>query len=175
MQNEAPPEIRRSLCCRDDDMEFQNRKNIRLKDYDYSTPGYYFVTVCTKDKQKLLCDIVGTVLLDGPKVRLTEYGKIVDRRLLEMADFYEKIKIDKYVVMPNHIHLLLHIPGCEYTHSGSVVPTNSKVGRFVGTFKRLSNRECCLELWQSRSHDHIIRGERDYRKIWEYIDANPAK
>ena len=156
-------------------MELPKRKTIRLKDYDYNTPGYYFVTVCTKEKRKLLCDIVGTVLLDGPKIQFTGYGKIVDRHLREMTDFYDSVKIDKYVVMPNHVHLLLCIPGCGNGPSGRTVPTVSKIGRFVGTFKRLCNRECGMDLWQSRSYDHIIRGDKDYREIWEYIDNNPAK
>lgn len=157
------------------------RKTIRLKDYDYSTPGWYFITICTKGKEKLLCQIVGTAVPGGPQVQLTGYGKIVDRRLREMSDFYDTVKIDKFVVMPNHIHLLIHIsedcggPGeIPGGPSGTTVPT-SVIGRFVGTFKRLCNRECGKNIWQSRSYDHIIRNEADYQEIWTYIDQNPAK
>ena len=155
-------------------MVLPKRKNVRLHGFDYNTPGYYFITICTKDKQKLLGEIVGTGLLDGPKNQLTEYGQIVAGRLKLMADFYPDIKLEKYVVMPNHVHLLLHITGTMRTQA-SIDAVNSKISKFVGTFKRLCNRECGINLWQSRSHDHVIRGEQDYLKIWQYIEENPLR
>ena len=156
-------------------MDKPKRKTIRLKEYDYNTPGYYFITFCTKDKKKLLCDIVGTGLLDGPKVYLTAYGEIANRQLQYMKEFYEDIRLEKYVIMPNHIHLLLQILDVGNGPSGRPVPTNSKIARFVGTFKRFCNKKYHFDIWQGRSHDHIIRSEKDYLKIWEYIDNNPAK
>ena len=155
-------------------MELPNRKTVRLKDYDYSTPGYYFVTLCTKEKKKLLCDIVGTGVLDGPQVRFTAHGEIARKHLEEMANFYRDVKLEKYVIMPNHIHLLLHVYGVDGP-SGRPVPTNSAISKFVGTLKRFCNREYGVNIWQARSHDHIVRGEKDYLKIWAYIDHNPAK
>ncbi len=156
-------------------MEFPKRKSTRLKDYDYSQDGYYFITICTKDKQKLLCDIVGTGILDGSQIELTEYGRIANRQLEIMTDFYDDIKIDKYVIMPNHIHLLIKIIRSDDGPSGTPVPTNSKISNFVGTFKRLCNKQYGKNIWQYRSYDHIIRGEEDYREIWQYIDSNPAR
>ncbi len=157
------------------------RKTTRLKEYDYSAPGWYFITICTKGKEKLLCQIVGTAVPGGPQVQLTRYGEIADRRLREMSDFYDTVKIDKFVVMPNHVHLLIRIlEDCSNLReipggpSGTTVPT-SVIARFVGTFKRLCNRECGKNIWQSRSYDHIIRNEADYQEIWNYIDQNPAK
>ena len=151
------------------------RKRIRLKGYDYNLPGYYFITICTKNRQKLLCDIVGTGLPDGPAVHYSQYGQIVLTRLEKMTDFYEDIKIDKYVIMPNHVHLLLCILEMPGMRSKISAPSNAKISRFIGTFKRFCNRDMGQNIWQGRSHDHIVRGEADYRKIWEYIDNNPAR
>jgi len=156
-------------------MEKPKRKSTRLKAYDYNTPGYYFLTICTKDRQKLLCDIVGTGLPDGPQVHLTKHGQIADGQLQTMKDFYPDIRLDKYVIMPNHIHLLVQLMDGGSGPSGRPVPTDSKIARFVGTFKRFCNKQYGGNIWQNRSHDHVVRGERDYMKIWEYIDNNPAK
>ena len=152
-----------------------NRKAIRLQNYDYNSPGVYFVTVCTKEKRKILCDVVGTGLPDGPQIRLSSYGEAAEKQLEHMADFYSYIKLDKYVIMPNHIHLLLRVTYCGGGPSGRPVPTNSKISAFIGTFKRFCNREYNENIWQMRSYDHVIRDEADYLKIWEYIENNPAK
>ena len=155
-------------------MEYRYRKTIRLKQYDYDSPGYYFITICTQNKSKILGRIVGTGLPDGPQVQLTTCGKIVHTQLEEMSRFYEDIVLEKYVVMPNHIHLLLHIPG-DMPLKEMSDPSNSRVSRFVGTFKRFSNRKAGRNIWQGRSHDHIIRGKADYEKIWMYIETNPLR
>ena len=101
--------------------------------------------------------------------------------MMEMSDFYADIKIDKFVVMPNHVHLLVRILtdtiAPRSTTGGpprTAVPT-SKIARFVGTMKRLIEREWGQPIWQARSYDHVVRNEDDYRKIWAYIDENPAK
>jgi len=155
-------------------MKLPERKTIRLKDYDYSTPGWYFITICTKNKEKLLCNIVGTDILGGPKIIFTEWGMVVNEQLKYMSDFYSHIKIDKYVIMPNHIHLLICIMERKGP-PGRSVPTNSVVSDFVGTFKRFTGRQIGVNIWQSRSNDHIIRGEEDYLKTAEYIENNPYK
>ena len=156
-------------------MALPKRKHTRLQQYDYNTPGYYFITICTKGKQKLLCDIVGTGLLDGPEIRYTAHGAIVKNQLQTMCQFYDQIKLDHYVVMPNHVHMLIQVLEDRSGPSGRPVPTNTKVGHFVGTFKRFCNRQIGENIWQYRSHDHVIRGEPDYLKIWNYIDGNPSK
>ena len=156
-------------------MDLPDRKRVRLKGYDYNTPGYYFVTICTAGKKKLLCDIVGTGLLDGPQVRFTAFGEIARKQLDTMGAFYTHIRIDKYVIMPNHVHLLLQVLGREKGTTGELDPANSEISKFVGTFKRFCNKAYGRNIWQARSHDHIIRGEKDYLKIWEYIENNPAK
>ena len=151
------------------------RKNIRLKDYDYSTPGLYFVTVCTKDKKPILCRIVGTDVLGGPRVVMFEYGKIANEQIKNMTVFYDNVKVEKYVIMPNHIHFILSVTESTSGPPGRSVPTNNAISNFVGTFKRFCNKKYGKNIWQARSNDHIIRGQHDYRKIWEYIDENPVR
>ena len=160
-------------------MKYPNRKKIRLEGYDYNTAGLYFITVCTKEKKKLLCHIqepiVGTVVLDGPQVKLTTYGEIVEHLLSEMSDFYEDIKLDDYVVMPNHVHMMIRVIDKGNGPSGTTVPTLNRVGRFVGTMKRLTNREIGFDIWQTRSNDKIVRSDEEYIAYMEYIAANPSR
>ena len=156
-------------------MSYYNSRTTRLPGYNYSTPGYYFITMCTENIRPILGSIVGTGLLDGPSVALSPYGKVVAQQLDEMSDFYSHIKIDKYVVMPNHVHMILHIPESLQGPSGRPIPTNATVGKFVGTFKRFCNRQYGHNIWQSRSYDHVIRNEQDYLRIWQYIESNPAR
>ncbi len=157
-----------------------------MQDYDYNSAGCYFITICTLKKEKLLCDIVGTAVPGGPQVQFTPYGEVARKHLENMSGFYQDIKIEKYAVMPNHVHLLIRILEKLDEASGNgpprtSVPTqkpkipSSRISNFIGTFKRFCNREYGRNIWQPRSYDHIIRGEADYLEIWEYIDQNPAK
>ena len=87
--------------------DLPKRKRLRLEQYDYSSPGAYFVTFCTKDRQCILSDItVGADALGGPDVNLTDTGRIVEKYILS-TDNIPGIHVDKYVIMPNHVHLLL--------------------------------------------------------------------
>ena len=155
-------------------MELPKRKNVRLAGFDYQTAGAYFITICVKDRKPILGKIVGTGLPAGPKNILSQYGEIAEKVLINMSDFYDNIKLDKYAIMPNHIHLLLQI-----TESGgpsrTPVPTNSPISKFVGTFKRFCNKEYGGNVWQARSYDHVIRGQEDYAAVWEYIENNHLK
>ena len=154
-------------------MQFSDRKTIRLPGYDYNTPGCYFITLCTKDKAKLLCDIKSPSLVDGAQIIYFPYGTIASEQLEKMAAFYEGITLDKYVIMPNHIHFLLRVE--EFSDRKLSTDQNNVVSMFVGTFKRFCNSQYGRNIWQSRSYDHVIRDERDYLKIWNYIDTNPGK
>ena len=158
-------------------MNLSKRKSTRLKGYDYSLPGVYFVTICTKDREQLLSRIiVGDGVLDVPKNILTGYGQIAKKHLENMCAFYDYINLKKYVIMPNHIHILIEISNCkQYGSSGTPNPTNSLIPRFVSTFKRFCNSEYTKNIWQRSFHDHIIRDEEDFLKIWKYIDENPLK
>ena len=159
-------------------MDLPKRKPTRIKGYDYSTPGAYFVTICTQNRKEILSKIlVGDGVLDVPKNILTKYGEVANKHLINMSDFYDNIKIDKYVIMPDHIHLLISILGTNDTSGSSRTPnpTNSLIAQFVSTFKRFCNKEYGENIWQRLSNDHIIRNEKEYLKIWEYIDTNPYK
>ena len=154
-------------------MDLPKRKPTRLKEYDYSTPGAYFVTICAKDRKNIFSKItVGDGVLDVPKSELTQYGLIADKYINQINGFYAHITVDKYIIMPNHIHLILSISdGTSRTPS----PTNSLVSKFVSTLKRFCNKKYGENIFQRSFHDHIIRNDKDYEDIWKYIDSNELK
>ncbi len=153
-------------------MDLQKRKPTRLKRYDYSTPGMYFLTVCTKDRKSILGKIVGCGDFDTPQIILSEYGTILDKYINLMNKKYSHIKVDKYVIMPNHFHLILNITDYKCGASETAAPYNNETPKFISLLKRYCNREYDENIWQRSYHDHIIRSDKDYRKIWEYIDTN---
>lgn len=152
-------------------MNLPQRKPPRLRGYDYSTPGMYFLTVCVKDRRPLLGRIVGCGACDAPQMVLSDYGKVLDERIRFMSSRYSHMYVDKYVVMPNHFHLILSI-SAQNGASETAAPYNSETSKFVSLLKRYCNRMYGKNIWQTSFHDHVIRGEADYRKIWEYIDTN---
>ncbi len=87
-------------------MDLPQRKRTRLKGYDYSSPGKYFVTVCTKDRKLLLGKIVGRGDFDAPQMILSGYGHILDKYIRLMNKKYSHMKVEKYIIMPNHIDYL---------------------------------------------------------------------
>ena len=201
------------------------RKGIRLPEYDYSSEGAYFVTVCTDGKRRILSELptVGaddsvrpyalsgsaelanktdrphalpgtTVVADDPvrhhvltdtnvgaddSVRptvptiLTPIGKIVEECILSLSLHNNGIRLDKYVIMPNHIHLLLRFVPAE---GGQSRPPLQKV---MQSLKSVTTRKCwefgISKLWQRSFYDHVIRNETDYLKIWQYIEENPLR
>ena len=149
------------------------RKSPRLQCFDYSSPGAYFVTICTKDKKCILSTIVGTGVLDCPKMELTRYGEIAKKNIERMGAFYEHISIDGYVIMPNHIHLMLVIKS--EAGASEEKKSSSTYSRFVSTLKRFCDREYGENIWQARSNDHVIRNEKDYEEHMKYINENPLK
>lgn len=159
-------------------MNLPVRKPTRLKNFDYSTPGAYFVTVCVKNRVNLLGRIVGCGDFDAPKMELSEKGKILDKYITFMSKKYSHITIEKYVIMPNHFHAIIRIKSYKKTTSGlsqAPNPTNNEMSKFISLLKRYCNREYGKNIWQASCNDHIIRGEKDYQKIWEYIHYNHFK
>ena len=151
-------------------MELPRRKNIRLKDYNYRQNGAYFITICAKDRLNLFGEIVGAALAppdNTSKICLTECGKNVKTHIESLHKHYDEIFIDKYIIMPNHIHMIIVIN----TGGASAAPT---LGNLVRGFKAGASRECGFSLWQRSYYDYIIRNEDDYLRIWKYIDENPA-
>ncbi len=154
-------------------MELSKRKPNRLEKFDYSSGGYYFITICTLERKKILCDLVGGGAYDAPKTVFTKAGRIVEKYILS-SNKIENVRVEKYVIMPNHIHLLLFVDDF-YGTSRAPSPTNRKIPHYVGTLKRFCNKEIGDNIFQRSYHDHIIRNETDYRKIYEYIESNPSK
>ena len=166
--------------------ELRIRKTMRLKGADYNQNQAVFLTICTKEKACILSRIVGTGVPDGPQVELTQYGQIADRYIHQLNAFYDDLSVEGYVIMPNHIHIMLWVKGTgdgpsrtpvTDGPSRTPVPTvqNSVVARFVSTFKRFCNKEYGANLWQYRSYDHIIRSPQDYEEHVRYIYENPMR
>lgn len=153
-----------------------NRKYLRLPNYDYSSPGAYFITVCTKNKRKILGHLVGCGACDTPRVECSKYGQILEKHITDMGSKYTHIKVDKYIIMPDHFHMLLRIT--DYTDKGmsqAPYPTNNEVSKFVSLLKRYCNREYGENIWQISYYDHIIRNEKDYLEAIQYIETNPLR
>ena len=145
------------------------RKTLRLPNYNYSTAGVYFVTICTQGRKCILSDItVGADALGGPQVRLTRIGQIVEKFILS-TESIPGVHVDKYVIMPNHIHILLRIE----PRAANSRPYD--LSTVIGQMKRWASAQCRIALWQRSYHDHVVRGDADYREIWQYIDTNPAR
>ena len=151
--------------------ELQKRKPTRLQNYDYSSNGYYFITISTHNKEKTLGDVVGEGLCALPSIKLTNIGKIVNESIEYMNNEYDGISVDKYVIMPNHVHLIIKIAHITGGHGDPPL----RVYDIIGRFKSFTDNKFYGALWQRSFHDHIIRGEKDYLKIWNYIDTNPQK
>ncbi len=154
------------------------RKTNRVPGFNYSQNGTYFVTICSNSHKYLYwkCDptIVGDGVYDVPEIILSPIGKIIEKYIELMNNKYPYISVDKYVIMPNHIHLLISI---EHEHglSQAPTPTNNVIPKFISLLKRYCNREAGINIWQRSYYEHIIRNEKDYLIHWEYIENNPIK
>lgn len=161
-------------------MELPKRKNTRLKNYDYSTAGAYFITICVHERRCLLSDIVGANH-DSPENKLTPCGNVV-KEMIEQLPARFGIEISKYIIMPNHIHLIIVIP-CDNgraIHESPLRYSRSLISKAIGYLKMNSSKKIHQlhyegKIWQRSFHDHIIRGDEDYGKIWEYVDTNAMK
>jgi len=169
--------------------KFPNRQSLRLKNYDYSQPGSYFITICTQNRIHRFGEI------DNGKMELNEYGKIVKKQWYAIPQQFTNIGIDEFVVMPDHIHGIITIDGISnnrttarvartYPMGNMVSPT---VGDVVGAFKSLSVHFCLQwiekndssirlgKLWQRNYWEHIIRNKAALNRIRKYIRNNPVK
>ena len=148
--------------------DLPKRKPTRLKGYDYSTPGAYFITICVKERKELLSKIIaGDGNYSVPKNIVSQIGVMCDKYINNINVKYENVTVDKYVIMPNHIHLIILLHGTMRASS----PTKS-IENIIRSFKIMVTKEIGKSIWQRSYHDHIIRCECDYQKIWEYIDTN---
>ena len=154
----------------------ETRKPNRLKEYDYSMPDAYFVTICTTGKQHLLSTItskggVGEGLCALPQPALTDIGKKVEESILFINENVAGCTIHKYVVMPNHVHILLEIMPVFETGGHRGPPLH----KIIGQLKSYTTHQYGQKLWQRSYYDHVIRGEQDYRDVWNYIETNPLR
>ena len=152
----------------------QTRKNPRLAGYDYSRHGIYFVTICTADRQSLLGTIrpavggdahIAPSLTDSTAaVDLTPLGRVVEKYLRSMPG------VEKYVVMPDHVHILVRIADGPMKASA---PTAS-LPQLIRSLKGLCTKAAGHPIWQRGYYDHIIRDENDFLHCWKYLDENPV-
>ena len=103
--------------------ELKNRKTTRLKGADYNRNQAVFLTICTKERKCILSRVVGTGVPDGPQIKLTKYGQIAEKYIHQLNDFYEDLSVESYVIMPNHIHIMLWVKGIDNGPSRTPVPT----------------------------------------------------
>lgn len=142
-------------------MAFFSRKPTRIPGYDYSKCNYYFITLCTYDKKCIF----------GSPQNLNRLGKIVQEHIENIKNHYKSVRVDNYVVMPNHVHMIITLQ--DEIHNPNI---SSLVALFkTGVTKQIRLIEPDMKVWQRSFHDHIIRNQRSYEKIWEYIENNPLK
>lgn len=157
-------------------MDNANRKPNRLQHYDYSQNGAYFITICTKDKQKIFWkksenpNLVGATR--GRLWELSYYGIIVNDAIIDIPNKYNNVFVDKYVIMPNHIHMIILIDNDINKGRARLAPT---ISRIIQQTKGRISKQIGKSIWQKSFYDHIIRDPSDYQRIWQYIDTNPIK
>jgi len=151
-----------------------HRRSIRLRNYDYSQVGAYFITVCTKNRECFFGEI------ENGEITLNEYGMIVEKEWLRTEKMRSNIQMDKYIVMPNHFHGIIIInTNCR----GGVTPPLRKytLGQIVAYFKYQTTKQINqirnttgIPVWQRNYYDHIIRNEKALENIRWYIEGNPV-
>ena len=149
-------------------MNAKKPRDMRLREFDYSLPGTYFLTVCTKSRRQIL-----SAIHEGCTI-LSAVGRICETQLLLLEERYP-VKIERHVIMPNHVHMLLSL----YRAEQSPAPTISDV---LCSWKSVTTKLVNTEMhtpgnvvWQRSFYDHVVRNEDDFRDVWQYIDNNPKK
>ena len=148
--------------------ELSKRKKIRIDGYDYSAPGSYFITVCIANRMRILWDGVGAATC---RHNLSKIGVVVEKAILQISEHYPMISVDKYCIMPDHVHMILSI-NTDDDGRQVAAPTILTV---VGHMKRWVSIQIERSIWQKSFADKIIRNDRMYRAVWEYIENNPIK
>ena len=171
-----------------------NRKYPRLKHFDYNSNGYYFITICTDNfipfLSKIKADNTHPALPETIssliQPELTPIGQIVEEQLLALSERFPSVTIDKYVIMPNHIHAIIIIHNDETDpNSKSHEAHYDKQSMLMATVRvikslttrmanQMENRQG-RKIWQRSFYDEIVRNNSAYQRIWQYIDENPAK
>ena len=167
-------------------MEHRNRKPNRLPGYDYASHGAYFVTICTANREPLFWEMdnhgdhnkhgdshVGAAI-SRPQaaLQLSPAGRLAEQAILAIPVHYPAVSVDKYVIMPNHIHAIIRIEPSEKDGRMISAPTLSTV---IGQMKRWVSKQLGRPIWQKSFYDHVIRNEKEYLDDWNYIHQNPGK
>ena len=187
----------------DNEKELPQRKDIRLKNYDYSSPGAYFVTICTENRKNYFWNgsidpqvfdwhsvgancvrpqnsidpqvfdwhSVGANCVRPQNLPLSKIGKIVLDELERWNQTYPAVTLYSYVIMPNHLHIMVVISADEYGRP-QVAPT---VERMVKQFKGAITKKVGKPIWQKSFIEHVIRNIKDYETRLNYIYENPIR
>ena len=155
-------------------MEYHNRKYPRLKEYNYSLPGYYYVTIHNEHGAIQLSSINPGDIRHRASVSLTQTGMIAVEQLMLLEQRYSYVRIDKYVVMPTHVHVILRLLDGTLPRPG--------LTDIVGAYKSLVTRAVNAvhntpgqKQFQRSFYETVIRSEKAYQSCWKYIDENPDR
>ena len=141
-------------------MSLPIRKSPRIPKYDYSSENYYFITICTHNKNCIF----------GLPENRTALGDLTQNHILKIETHYTGVIVDKFVVMPNHVHMIVVLK------HGQRASINHIIGQFKsGVTREARRKNPGLLIWQRSFHDHIIRNQSSYEKIWLYIENNPIE
>ena len=148
-------------------VEHLNKKSNRLSEYDYSQNGAYFVTICTQGRKPILSTIVG----DDAHIVPKPYGIIAEKYIRNAPE------IEKYIIMPDHIHMIVRLDRGAMWASPPTdqKPQHNRISSIVRSIKILVSKEIGTSIFQRSYYDHVIRNQRDYDEIWQYIENNPKK
>ena len=171
-----------------DSKNFHSRKNIRLKDYDYSQNGCYLITVCTENKKFLFGEYNVGAIHESPLrkdenrfIILNQRGKIAENIIKSAPSVYEQITIDNYIVMPNHFHLLITINNSLTDRAIRESPLQrSLISKVIGYVKmniskEIHKEEPEIKIWQRSFYDRVIRNQKEYENAWQYVEYNALK
>jgi len=140
-----------------------------------------------RERQTRNFGTVGRDVHIAPIVKLTEYGKIVDKHINIINTLGKGLTVDKYIIMPNHVHIIIVLGNgvggggsgdCGNGERGGGAMKTSRpttIPNILRSFKTMVSKDIGFSLWQASFYDHVIRDEEDYLRIWKYIDENPLK
>ena len=160
-----------------------DRRSIRLKEYDYTTAGYYYITICTHDHRCLFGNI------SNGKSSLNKFGQVVEAEWLRTSNIRKNAELDQYMVMPNHLHGIIILDGFGRgtEHRAPTIeefgrPKSSSIPTIIRSFKATVTKQIDIlrgtpaqPVWQRNYYEHIIRNEEELYQISQYIINNPLK
>ena len=150
-------------------MNQYTRKRIRLPNYDYSTNGAYYITICTKNRESLFWKQTNRMENFGDfHYSLSDYGTIVEQAVHNISLHYKNVSVPKYVIMPDHLHMIILL-------QSATDESAPKISTIINQMKGFVTKQIGFSPWQKLFYDHIIRNEKEYNQICEYIDSKPIR